>query len=157
MKKIVYLLSLIVIIGGCTLVTTGPAVKKKAPPEKKAKTTNIKAKEVPEKYRISDLPVPDNYRFDEDKSFIFETETLRTGILVYNGGRKISEVIEFYKEEMPKYGWSLINIFQHKNATMLYEKEDWICEIRLEGSWSSNKLYLTIAPKDPGSAPPPNR
>jgi len=111
----------------------------------------------PVRYRIADLPVPDNYRLDEDKSFIFETVNLKTGILVYSGGSDMTDVVEFYKEEMPKYGWSLVHLFQHKEANMLFEKEDWVCNITLKGSWSSNSLSLRIAPKDPGSAPPPNK
>ena len=166
--NIILLASFSLFFSSCTEILQGQTTKKTTVAKdnrgEQVKTTTtttqkgiLSSKKPPVKYRIDDLPVPDRYKFNEDKSFVFETETIRTGILIYNGGSDITKVIDFYKEEMPKHGWSMIHMFQHKDATMLFQKENWICTVKLEGSWSSNVLSLTIAPKDPGSAPPPNK
>ncbi len=150
-------------------INTADAPPPNAPKGAAATTTAPKkekhliATSPPERYRITDLPVPDNYKFDEKESFIFETTAIKTGILVYHGSVDPLAVIDFYKTEMPKYGWTLVHLFEHHDVNMLFQKEDWTCQLRLDASsgWSAHTLTLTIAPRDKNaesySAPPPNK
>lgn len=99
-------------------------------------------------YRFKDVPAPDNFKLDEAKSFVYETPSLKAGILLYTGTGKRADVVNFYKDEMPLYGWKLVNIFEHQGVDMIFDKEGWNCRINISKSFRTNTIEIKIGPKD---------
>lgn len=101
----------------------------------------------PPVYRFEDVPIPPNFEQDASESFIFETPTLKAGIIVYRGTAGLASVVEFFKGEMPKYGWTLIHSVEHREAHLSFEKEGWSCTVRVNRGGLKTTVEIVIGPK----------
>ncbi len=101
----------------------------------------------PPVYRFSDVPIPPDFVRDSAASFIFETPTLKAGIVVYRGGADVDSVVEFFKAEMPLHGWSLINSFEHQEVRLNFEKPGWSCTVRVNRGNLRTMAEIVIGPK----------
>ncbi|MBI2881820.1 MAG: hypothetical protein HYY21_09515 [Candidatus Tectomicrobia bacterium] len=117
--------------------------------------------ELAPQYRFEDVPVHPSLRIDSHESFIFETRSLKAGILVYRGSPSMTEVVEFFKAEMPKHAWRLNNSVEARGAvTLNFDKEGWSALIRVSRGAIATDVEITIGPKDsrePAVPPPPTR
>lgn len=105
----------------------------------------------PPVYRFADVPIPPDFVRDSTESFVFETPTLKAGIVVYRGGASVDSVVEFFKAEMPQHGWVLINSFEHQEVRLNFEKPGWSCTIRVDRRNLKTMAEIVIGPKaDPG-------
>jgi len=84
---------------------------------------------VVEKY--TDLPIPTNFDFISNKSFVFMQGTLRSADLTYDGSMSSSKLIRFYQDSMPANGWKLIRITGMMMKSMTFVKGRERCEITI--------------------------
>lgn len=104
-------------------------------------------------YRFEDVPVHPKLKISPNESFIFETQSIKAGILVYYGSESINEVVEFFKNEMPKHAWRLVNSIEAKGiVSMNFEKEGWSTLMRVHRSALKTAVEITIGPKDDSSS-----
>ncbi len=101
-------------------------------------------------YRFEDLPTPEKLTLDARESFIFESPSVRAGILVYKGSASYESVIQFFKNEMPKYGWKLVNSFERGDATLFFEKPGWSCIVLVGRFALETTAEIRIGPKEAG-------
>jgi hypothetical protein len=140
MKKLIFMISFIAIITGCTMVTQNTTNNDLPVSSNNQQIANL---------TFEDLPVPSKMILDRDNSFVYETANYRTGILFYSGNMNAVDVANFYKSEMSKYNWTLVNSLEYKKGSQLiFEKPGWIVVVRIESNWeNSSKLTITIGPK----------
>ncbi len=99
-------------------------------------------------FQFEDLPVPNNLNIINDDSFLYETSNYRTGIMKYKGEDDFKNVGNFFKGELPKYNWNLVNSIEFKNVMQLiFAKPDWITVIYLEQNGNNVIVTITIGPK----------
>lgn len=142
MKKLYLFLIAIFIFTGCAML--------KQTPEDSSISGSVSSQQQVANLTFEDLPVPGNMVLDRENSFVYETSNYRTGILFYTGNMSTIDVANFYKSEMSKYNWILVNSLEYKKGSQLiFEKPGWIAVIRIESAWgeSSSKLTITIGPK----------
>ncbi len=111
-------------------------------------------------YRFEDVPVHPKLTIDASESFIFETQSLKAGILVYHGNESVNEVAEFFKTEMPQHAWRLVNAIEAKGTVLMsFEKEGWSALMRVNRETLETTVEITIGPRDDGSSglAPPKR
>ena len=106
-----------------------------------------KALDVAMKLRFEDVPVPSGFRIIVPESFTFQNEVLRVGILKYSGPAGTDQVIGFYKDQMPLYDWQLLNVLEHKNSIMNFDRQDQSCIIVIEPKGQKTYITITVAPK----------
>lgn len=97
--------------------------------------------------RFDDVPVPSGFIPISNESFIFQSESLRAGVLKYSGKSSPEAVMLFYKEQMPLYNWQLINLIEYGKKQLNYEKTGQSCIITIEGSKSKATLIISVGPK----------
>lgn len=56
--------------------------------------------------QFEDIPIPVGYQMRLDKSYSFQSSRFRTGVYMYEGNVAWQDVIDYYTNEMPRYGWS---------------------------------------------------
>ena len=99
-------------------------------------------------FQFEDLPIPNNLKIINDDSFVYETNNYRTGIIKYQGEDNFKNVGNFFKGELPKYNWNLVNSIEFKKVMQLiFVKPDWITVIYLEQDGSNVIVTVTIGPK----------
>ncbi len=139
-KHLIYLILLFMIFSiGCSL-NQSTVNQTPETPEQPQQIANL---------TFEDLPVPTSMTIDRKNSFVYETANYRTGVLYYNGNMSVVEVANFYKSEMPKYNWDLVNSIEYRDgAQLIYEKPNWIVVIRIKrNTFNSSQLVITIGPK----------
>lgn len=96
--------------------------------------------------RFEDLPVPSGFKFLPLASFISESGKLRVGVLEYYGNRYPYEIVKFYKDNMPKLGWRILNIIESKETVLSFEKDSEICTVRFKYQGGKDSLIISISP-----------
>jgi hypothetical protein len=82
-------------------------------------------------YRFEDVPIPRSLGIEKKESFIYESEAIKTGILVYTGKVKVGELAHFFKENMVIHGWKLVSNFERDDALLTFNKPGWGCVITI--------------------------
>ena len=82
-------------------------------------------------YRFEDVPIPRSLEIEKKESFIYESEAIKTGILVYEGKAKVGELAHFFKENMVTHGWKLVSNFERDDALLTFNKPGWGCVITI--------------------------
>ena len=100
--------------------------------------------------RFADLPVPAGFKIIRDKSFTFQNDFTRVGLLRYTGRTHIDRVAAFYKEQMPVYDWDLVNLVEYGKRILNFEKGTQSCIITLEASVTTTFLTIALYPKGGG-------
>lgn len=100
---------------------------------------------------IADLPVPDGFTIDEDRSRSFASAGTRWVDYVYAGGADKHSVGRFYKRQMPICRWALVtDMFTQGEIQLIFEKEGESCCIKINGS-GTVRIAVTIWPKGRGT------
>lgn len=97
--------------------------------------------------RFSDIPVPAGFRVLPQNSYSFETYGVRVGVLRYQGRANPDYVVSFYKEQMPMYKWSLLNVIEFGERLLNFEREGETCIITITGKGNSSSVTISLGPK----------
>ncbi|MBU4457589.1 MAG: hypothetical protein KJ902_02475 [Candidatus Omnitrophica bacterium] len=97
--------------------------------------------------RFKDVPAPHGFNVLEQESFAFQNDVTRVALLKYIGSRPIDEVVLFFKEQMPMYNWSPINIIEYERRILNYEKEGESCIVTIEARGRKSIVTIAISPK----------
>lgn len=137
MKYIFLVLVIIFAIGGCTAVP-----KKDAP---LASSTNLL--EPSAMLKFTDIPYPTGFRLLANESYVFEAAGVRVGLLKYQGKADVEQVINFYKEQMLMYNWSLLNIVEYGQRLLNFERENETCIINIMPKGRLITITISLGPK----------
>ncbi len=110
-----------------------------------------KEKETTILYLFEDVPVPQGFKIDREKSFVYRSGNKKSGILYLVGGIPPSSVKKFYMDNLPAYGWKLLNLFDWKGIFMNFIKKGWLLNIEITPKWdSSSQVKILIGPTEEG-------
>lgn len=142
--KVLVLISAIVFLSSCAGLFEA---RRKAPAEEEAEVSEEMPLEIAATFRFDDIPVPSDFRIDRLGSFAFQTEYSRVGLLKYKGRANPDKVVAFYKDQMPLYGWALVNIIEYGKRIINFEKEGQSCIITIESTRTKTILTIAASPK----------
>jgi hypothetical protein len=97
--------------------------------------------------KFTDLPVPIGFNMLTKDSYSFESSGMRVGLLRYKGKATLEQVASFYKEQMPMYNWSLLNITEYGDCIMNFEREGESCIISISPKGNSATISIAMGPK----------
>ena len=100
--------------------------------------------------KFSDVPVPVGFQFVDNESFAFQNELARVGLLKYAGHPAMDRVVQFYREQMPLYNWTFLNLLEYESRVLNFEKPDQTCIITIGKRGDRTQVTIAVAPK--GSA-----
>ena len=98
--------------------------------------------------RVSDVPVPKGFSFQVKKSQDSVGGAVRRVVHVYKGRGDLTQVAEFYRTQLPSYGWKLDNVTFDRgiyrfNASKGMEN----CVVSAWRSVWTTKLMIQIFPR----------
>ena len=99
-------------------------------------------------YSFPDIPMPKELELVRDKSFVYETANLRTGVLVLKGNIDIDSLEQYFKTNMAKNGWKFMNGFKYATVILNYTKEDKAAHIRISRETWSTWVEVWVGPLD---------
>ena len=98
-------------------------------------------------FRFEDVPVPPTMELDTKQSFVYESNAVRAGVLIYRGNEKYEELLRFFRENLKQYNWRQVSSFEHDGALLNYEKPGWSLSIEIRREFSSSLLVIRYGPK----------
>lgn len=100
--------------------------------------------EISKRSFLKDIPVPGGFKFLPLESFIYQARNARVCVLKYYGSSWPHTLTEFYKENMPKYGWEILSTIVGKESLLTFKKNDELCTVKfiLKGR---KKILLSIS------------
>ena len=107
-------------------------------------------------YGFPDVPIPQELSLVTDKSFVYETSSLKTGVLFFTGNVEIQSLENYFKINMPKNGWKYVNNIRYRNIILNYVKDDKMCNIRISKDTFSTDVEIWIGPAEKGTIQRPN-
>jgi len=136
------------------VVAMGCATTSRAPEPEAATELSTGIPLAPD-FRISDIPVPAGFEIVREGTFVFQNPLLDVGKIRYVGKQPLTSVAQFYIDEMPRYGWKLLNIAEHDTITLYYDKTDKTATILISPKGSrSSFIDASFFPKSTEAAPP---
>jgi hypothetical protein len=102
--------------------------------------------------KFSDVPVPAGLKSLPLESYSFESSGVRVGVLKYIGKANPDQVVNFYKEQMPMYNWSLVNIVEYGQRLINFEREGESCIITIQPKGGNIILTISLGPKSQSTA-----
>lgn len=107
--------------------------------------------------RFSDVPLPAKLKEDSEHSYVFESDTLQIGKMVYKTKASVNELAQFYIRECPAADWKLESMLQSDGVYMVFIKPGKRLIVSVEekhGVHPHRVLTLNFTP-DPGSKAAP--
>jgi hypothetical protein len=100
------------------------------------------------KYYFDDVRVPEELNYKANKSFIYETPGFKAGILVFSKWRlDVDSLIEYFKYNMEKDNWKLVNSFRGEESILNFTKPDKACVIKIVERWcGTTVLEIRVGP-----------
>ena len=82
-------------------------------------------------YHFEDVLIPHELKLEMDKSFIYETSSLKVGRLVFSGRVQAYSLLNFFTHNMEKDGWKLVNKFGFKDVVLNFSKSNRNCTVNI--------------------------
>jgi len=96
----------------------------------------------------NDIPLYPKFEYQPDKSFFYESNGVKAGVMVFEGKAKVGELVKFYKNEMPAYGWNLESAYEYgKNALLDFETPEKNCQISIHEETFKTILIIRTGTK----------
>lgn len=97
-------------------------------------------------YGFTDIPVPRELAFDNQRSFIYETTTLKVGVIVLSGNVDMDSLENYFKVNMAKNGWRFVNGFKFKDIALNFIKDDRTCNIKISRGSFTTDVEIWVGP-----------
>jgi hypothetical protein len=98
-------------------------------------------------FRIADIPVPANFQLVREGTFVFQNPLLDVGQIRYAGKEPLTSVAQFYIDEMPRYGWKLLNMSEHESIVLSYDKPDKSATVLVSPKGRGSIVEISFFPK----------
>ena len=141
MKKYVVLVLVVLLLAtGCS--TWNKLTGQEEQPTTKSEASNMTY------YSFPDIPIPKEMELNRDKSFVYETSTARTGLIVLKGNVDINSLEQYFRTNMAKNGWRFMNGFKYATVILNFTKDDKTAYIRISRETFSTWAEIWVGPLD---------
>jgi len=81
---------------------------------------------------FDDLPIPLNSKLDKEKSIIFSKRDGWYGRLTFNTSEKQINVYDFFRNELPKFGWKKLSEISSETSILNYQNQSRLALIQIK-------------------------
>lgn len=102
--------------------------------------------------RFPDIPVPSGAKMDVNRTIVFGGGEGWFGQLGIDAKHDSDTMFDFYKQELPSFGWQEITSVRAMMSVLTYERQGRVLSIQLEkATISGAKITLTVSPRGGGA------
>lgn len=108
--------------------------------------------------QFAGIPIPGGASLDTEHSLIFGSGEGWFGRLAIGAGLSTSATFDFYKNEMPRFGWQEITSIRSAISILSYQKGERIATIQVQRSSAilgGSQIEFTVSPQGGGMGAPP--
>ena len=97
---------------------------------------------------ITDIPIPEGARLDNERSLMLGGQDKWTGRLVLKIKESSADAFARYHQEMPLFGWSQITSVQAESSVLSFYQGNRIATIQIDGrTISGSSVSITLSPR----------
>jgi len=98
--------------------------------------------------RFPDLPMPVNAELMTDEILVFGTNDTWIGRIVIKTGHAVNDMFDFYKQEMPGFGWREITSIRAAISVLTYIRAERVATLQVqEAGLSGSKVLISVSPQ----------
>ena len=98
--------------------------------------------------RFTDLPIPEGATMDVARSLILGTGDSWLGRVALSAEGGVAEVFDFYRREMPRFGWNEVTVVRAETSVLTYENGARVATVQIaKGTYGGAELDLTVSPR----------
>ncbi len=100
--------------------------------------------------RFTDVPMPANATVDLNNLFVMGNDGAWFGRLVMNPGNSVADMYEFYRREMPRFGWQEVSNIRSATSVLVYQQGDRVATIQILPAGtlvSSSRVEFSMTPR----------
>lgn len=102
---------------------------------------------------VEGIPIPNGFRYVDDKSIFFSSGAIRAGIYEFSGSTDVIAVYRFYKDYMGQAGFTLRQEWGDRGEYYLrFDSSTEECMVKLLRERGKTILIIRLDPKSSGSA-----
>jgi hypothetical protein len=100
--------------------------------------------------RFTDVPMPANASVDLNNLFVMGNDGAWFGRLTLNPGNSVADMYEFYRREMPRFGWQEVSNIRSATSVLVYQQGERVATIQILPSGtitSSSRVEFSMTPR----------
>lgn len=97
---------------------------------------------------FTDIPRPSSANMDLDRTLIFGNADSWVGRLAFSSKLSTIELFDFFKQEMPRFGWEEVTSVRSTVSVLTYKRMDRVAMMQIRsGTIYGSYAELTVSPK----------
>lgn len=101
--------------------------------------------------QFPDLPTPAGAKMDLERTFVLGGNEGWFGQVVVDTGEPPNAVFDFYKRQLPQYGWEEVTSVRAPTSVLTYLRERRVLAIQItESTLRGSEVTLTVSPREQG-------
>jgi hypothetical protein len=100
--------------------------------------------------RFTDVPMPANASVDLNNLFVMGNDGAWFGRLVLSPSSSVADMYEFYRREMPRFGWSEVSNIRSASSVLVYTQADRVATIQIHPAGtitSGSRIEFSMTPR----------
>ena len=95
---------------------------------------------------FDDIPIPLNSTLDKQKSIIISRNKGWLGRLTFNTSEKQITVFDFFRNELPKFGWKKLSEVSSDSSLLNYQNQSRIASIQIsDNTFFGSNVSITVS------------
>ncbi len=97
---------------------------------------------------FTDIPRPSNATMDLDRTLVLGAADTWVGRLAFSSRLSPTEMFDFYKQEMPRYGWEEVTSVRSTVSVLTYKRMDRVATMQIRaGTLIGSYVEFTVSPQ----------
>ena len=93
---------------------------------------------------FDDVKIPAGLDLDRDESFVYESQSIKAGVLTFSGMQKVTDMLTFFQDNMVRDGWKQMSSFKYRKNILIYTKPGKVCLIVVVYPPPFNKITVEV-------------
>ena len=95
--------------------------------------------------QFDDIPIPSGSSLNQEDSIIISKNSGWLGRLVFDTSKKQLWVFDFFRNELPKFGWKKLSEIRAQSSLLNYTNEQRITSIQIDSNTLfGSKVHITV-------------
>ncbi len=99
---------------------------------------------------FTDIPMPADASVELDQTIVLGTGEDWMGRVTIQAKTGLTSVFDFYREQMPQFGWKELTVLRSATSVLTYTRGDRIATIQIEtkaGPFSGARIIFSVSPR----------
>ncbi len=109
-------------------------------------------------YDFGDILVPRELSFQADESYVFDTNSFKSGVMIFTGRVNNADLVNFFIKSMAKDGWNLVTSLKAEKSILIFDKYNKSASVQIQNGFKSRVVIVAVEAKGgPGGAAQPRQ